>query len=353
MSLSEFWAYIRYFYAIADTADLRLTQPFVGLDAHQKTILSDDFGMGIPIRWLIDPLSLTAWCDGREFAERFSALTLAQPAVPARRGPRKSPDFVFLDQVGRFHVVECKGTQSGSASRSRQLSHVNAQGEASGAVVQKMMIMLQPQFQGQRLACGLTIAAENGRGATDLKIQDPESKTKVFVDAGQEGYAQDPVLRSSIARSLRAAGLSDAASVTASPAGNNPGAHRSANRRKEEVRQANVGDRRRAANADIQRAIEDSVFQLAGQQYVGRKVTIQLPKPLRVDGRSYTRVRVEQGIQRPVLQRIRDDVFNENAISEAAPWVPASIDRIQLTSEGTRADLTMGELFRARLTLVR
>ena len=49
VSLSEFWAWIRYLHAVSNDADLRLTRAFSELDAHQKTILSDDFGMGVPI----------------------------------------------------------------------------------------------------------------------------------------------------------------------------------------------------------------------------------------------------------------------------------------------------------------
>lgn len=43
MSLSEFWAWVRYLHAVADDPDLRLTPTFFELEAHQKTILSDDF----------------------------------------------------------------------------------------------------------------------------------------------------------------------------------------------------------------------------------------------------------------------------------------------------------------------
>lgn len=48
VSLSEFWAWVRSSYAVSGTADLRLTSEFADLDSHQKTILSDDFGMGVP-----------------------------------------------------------------------------------------------------------------------------------------------------------------------------------------------------------------------------------------------------------------------------------------------------------------
>lgn len=44
-----------------------MTRSYADLDAHQKTILSDDFGMGVPIVWLIKHLPLVEIVDGRYF----------------------------------------------------------------------------------------------------------------------------------------------------------------------------------------------------------------------------------------------------------------------------------------------
>jgi hypothetical protein len=236
VSLSELWACVRYYYALAPCSDLRLTEAFADLDSHQKTILSDDFGMGIPVSWLMDPLKLSAWCDGREFATRFAALTLAVPPKVKKRGPGKSPDFVFLDDAGRYHVVECKGTQSGASARSRQLSHTTKNGQPSGAVIQKMMIILKPGFQGQRLACGVTIARDGVAGDTDLEIRDPEGVLTIEVNDGEEIYAQDAVVRGAVARVLRAAGLPISAAAMAAPSGATPGARPLGMRRRETER---------------------------------------------------------------------------------------------------------------------
>lgn len=99
-SLSEFWAWVRYLHAIADVPDLRVTRAFFDLDAHQKTILSDDFGMGVPISWLVDRLALGPIVDGRYFIDRVAAQVGATAAKPAKRGPGKSPDFVARDSSG-------------------------------------------------------------------------------------------------------------------------------------------------------------------------------------------------------------------------------------------------------------
>jgi hypothetical protein len=44
--LADFWAWLRYMRAFADTPDLRLRQEWQDLDPHQKTILSDEVGVG-------------------------------------------------------------------------------------------------------------------------------------------------------------------------------------------------------------------------------------------------------------------------------------------------------------------
>jgi hypothetical protein len=52
VSLSEYWAWVRYLHAIGSARDLQIAKAFTDLDSHQKTILSDDFGMGVPVCWL-------------------------------------------------------------------------------------------------------------------------------------------------------------------------------------------------------------------------------------------------------------------------------------------------------------
>jgi len=52
VSLSEYWAWVRYLQAIAAQTDLLVSAPFAALDAHQKTILSDDFGVAFPMHYL-------------------------------------------------------------------------------------------------------------------------------------------------------------------------------------------------------------------------------------------------------------------------------------------------------------
>ncbi|HEY9213313.1 MAG TPA: hypothetical protein VIQ29_10735 [Ancylobacter sp.] len=60
-----------------------MTPAFSELDAHQKTILSDDFGMGAPVYWLLDRLQIASIVDGRYFIDRLVASIGATAAIPA------------------------------------------------------------------------------------------------------------------------------------------------------------------------------------------------------------------------------------------------------------------------------
>jgi hypothetical protein len=139
-TLSQYWAYIRYLAAITVGSELRITQAFASLDSHQKTILSDDFGMGLPMMWLFQTLNAVTFCDGQYFIKTLAAAASATAPKKSARGPNKSPDFVICDAAGLWHVVECKGTQSGPAYRDRQLG--SGRPLATGGVAQKRSIVL-------------------------------------------------------------------------------------------------------------------------------------------------------------------------------------------------------------------
>ncbi|NKC22835.1 hypothetical protein HED50_14760 [Ochrobactrum oryzae] len=88
VSLSEYWAWVRYIHALVDSADFQLTKSFHELDAHQKTILSDDFGMGAPIYWLFQKLQIGPIADGKYFIDRMHA-TIGFTAVGTKKqGPQ-------------------------------------------------------------------------------------------------------------------------------------------------------------------------------------------------------------------------------------------------------------------------
>lgn len=351
VSLSEFWAWVRYLYAVSPDPDLRISEDFATLDSHQKTILSDDFGMGIPVGYLIGKLGFVGWSDGRYFMDRMSALVSGPLPVPRKRGPRKAPDFVFMDHGGALHVVECKGGQSGADARNRQLSHTNNKGEPSGGVVQKRMVLLPTHLQGQRLACGLSLGTAGKPGPSDLKIVDPEFRPEFDLSEADEQLIRDPVARSGLAKSLRGAGFGFSAAAVAAPSG--PSArmqHSDTVSRFARQRRLNVIAQRNAAARAELTSPDVATFLVGDTKLVGREVAMVLPIPLSIDGATYRRAIIRQGVTTDLI----GDVV-ERGLTEA-PLPPlqgtkADVGRIALIGDGPHAELRIGSSFASEIIL--
>ena len=108
--LASLWAWLRYASAISRKPRLRLRRIWDELDSHQKTILSDDFGMGFPALYLQEHFAFEEFADTNYVLER-QLKGVVTTASMAKRGPSKTPDFIATDSLGRLHILECKGTQ--------------------------------------------------------------------------------------------------------------------------------------------------------------------------------------------------------------------------------------------------
>lgn len=222
MSLAEHWAWIRYFYAFtAAPVDktLTLAPEYANLDPHQKTILSDDIGVAVPVHWIMDTLNIKEMpVDGVYFVKRMAHLLNKPLRRTNKRGPLKTPDFVMRDINGKWHVLECKGTQSSISARNKQLSHNTKKG-ANGAVVQKTMIELRPEISGQRLGSGLFIGIQGGKERSHLRVVDPDYAPLIDISKSEEGLLEDAIIRSSVSKSLILSGMISAGSAFGSPEG--------------------------------------------------------------------------------------------------------------------------------------
>lgn len=351
-SLSEYWAWVRYLHAVSDDPDLRLSKAFFDLDAHQKTILSDDFGMGVPICWLADKLALGPIADGRYFIDRVAAQVGATTGKPAKRGPGKSPDFVARDSSGVWHVIECKGTQSGSIYRENQLGRSGPL--ATGAVAQKRTITFPTNYTGQRLACGLMIGVEGGKTASGLKIIDPPGEEDFDVTENELAYADDAISRAAGARALRLAGFGAVSSAMSAPSGLRPDA-RPRKGRAEESRRGVVEEKTHRAETELDERADRKLFQADHEKYRGREIEVNLPAPLIVGGRIIRSVRIRYGAGVHFLDELRRQPLMEEPMSEsrsAKTW-EQMIGQTHIESERFSARFRIGTSFVADLALRR
>lgn len=346
VSLSEFWAWVRYLAAIAGDPDLRLTRSFADLDAHQKTILSDDFGMGVPMVWLSQRLPLSRIVDGRYFMNRIAASVGASQRRTAKRGPNKSPDFVAQDTSGVWHIVECKGTQSGTKYSKDQLGMAGP--PPTGGIAQKRSIEFPPGHTGQRLVSGLSIGVEDG-DRSRLTIIDPEPDEPFRLDEAQIYLAEDAAARGVVSKALRLSGFETTAEATAAPLGMYPWTMRSRMRRQEEARSEYVDMRGARAQEELERAERPGAFSENG--YRGREQRITLPRPVMLEDSEVTRVVLRQAINADILAQLRENPTSPDPDFGSFAANAGADTRNTAKGDARSASLRIGDLFRSEIFL--
>lgn len=346
VSLSEFWAWVRYLAAISDEPNMSLTRSFAELDAHQKTILSDDFGMGVPMLWLCGKLPLEQIVDGRYFMQKIAGSVGATQRRTAKRGPNKTPDFVARDTAGRWHVIECKGTQSGSEFSAKQLGVKGP--PPTGGMAQKCSIRFPPGHTGQRLVCGLSIDVEGGTGSI-LKIVDPEPEDPFEIYSNELQYAVEAMDRGVMSKALRMAGFEITAETVASPFGRQPDARPGTSRRAESARQEMVAARAKRSQSELRNGQEH--INLFDGKFRGREIAIDLPRAIKVNGKSVKKVIIRQGVNRDALEELEGRPTVEEPLEvENASWT-GLIGRTVVESDGQMATMRVGEVFRSEIIL--
>lgn len=162
IDLSSTWAEIRYLWAFVPNFDsnrlraLRLNPTVKALDFHQKTLLSDEFGVGFAAYFL------SACARAFDPVDVFLAKRGGQ--VRLRGNSRRSlPDYIFSGpQPDQFFIVECKGTQSSRATAVNQLQRGTEQ-------------VLTVDIAGAQNVTRLVIAAWLQQAIT-LLVVDPEEE---------------------------------------------------------------------------------------------------------------------------------------------------------------------------------
>lgn len=300
-SLSELWAFVRYLFATTGDSDLRLTADFQSMDPHQKTILSDDFGMGFTMHWLTQNLNLVAACDGRYFIENhLTNFGGVYTGGAAKRGLGKSPDFVALDRLGMFHVIECKGTQSSKSYRNSQLS--------SRGVSQKSTIQFPQHLRGEKIAAGIFVAGPDG-DESEIRIIDPDPPERYVINEDRPELALSALSRGAIAKQLRSAGLPFLASAVAFPS-----VRPNLTDAKSPIENLDQAFQRREQGRVEASQIRGRGFNVGGDDFVGRRAVLDLPRPLETKRGSYTQIEIRQGVARENFEGFASDSMYEDVL---------------------------------------
>ena len=182
-SLSDCWAWLRYFPALATTPDLRLRDEWTTLDPHHKTVLSGDFGVGFTTWFLSQVLGFVRYSDTLWVVNSLRPGRFCLPPS-ARRGPTKSPDYIAEDSHGDFSVLECKGGQSSRASLKVALDRGEKQKTNLHAIGGTTL--------RHSLVAGLFIPQFNSSESAALMVADPawEGVRDLFSDFSKEQIAR-------------------------------------------------------------------------------------------------------------------------------------------------------------------
>jgi hypothetical protein len=332
-SPAVYWAWIRYFAAISPQPSLLLTKPFVDLEPHLKSVLSDDFGVAMTMQWLSDSVKgFKQVVGGRLFILNYSHFMKSVPPSGKKVGPRKSPDFVVLDGNDKWHVIECKGTQTSLANSLQQLKRARQQ---------KSAIDLMGTFKGSSLAAGLYLASEGSGQTSRIVVHDPETPDPLIrVESAEIAYRA--AHRITTARCLGLAGMPLLAYEAAFAETEDTRLQFLFTSYERSRSQLPLSERIGTAVEELNATREE--FEINGESYSGRKIAFEIPWP--VNDYQPRRVTVRQGIRSTYLDAIRSESpgnllesiedNSKDAISEGT---------VSFTENDNDASIRQGELF--------
>jgi hypothetical protein len=169
-ALSASWATRRYFWSIAEPDGVRnnfyLSRDARRLDFHQKTLLSDEFGIGFGGLLLEDRFG------SGQFVDISKALQDPQTYQEIQQEGRAQPDYLIWGEApgSPYYVVECKGSQS---SRGYSVDQLHRGLEQVPSIV---------FGAGARDVTSLVVATYLGETNTTVFVIDPPPEPPDFED---------------------------------------------------------------------------------------------------------------------------------------------------------------------------
>lgn len=167
--LAYAWPWLRYLSAFKSGNDLRLREEWEQLDPHQKTILSDEIGMGLTSLVVCNRLKIDSIPLPTKWVIEFVRNKFKKPWITLprhyKKGQSKCPDFVGirLSSNQAIHIWECKGTQN----------YPNLIKQIQNGISQKNAPIVAQNVCGERLAIGLYIPGARARKMAECRIADP------------------------------------------------------------------------------------------------------------------------------------------------------------------------------------
>ncbi len=109
--LSDSHAWLRYLRAFAPTYDFRLRREWDEVSHQQKAVMSEEVSVGVATQLLTEQIGALLFVETKWLVKLLGA-KLLKLGRTTKLGPKKAPDYLFLDQSLSFSALECKGNQS-------------------------------------------------------------------------------------------------------------------------------------------------------------------------------------------------------------------------------------------------
>lgn len=162
-SFADCWAWLRYGPALSNATDIRLRSEWNDIDAHQKTVLSDEMGVGFTTQLFAEILNFSVYADTQYVVRILPSLFSLRRK--AKRGPAKSPDYIIVDNILEVSVLECKGSQK---SRQTLIKAV------IDGVTQKNNFIVSSGSSIKHSSAGLFIPQSGNSESSLIYVRDPE-----------------------------------------------------------------------------------------------------------------------------------------------------------------------------------
>jgi hypothetical protein len=202
--LSDSWAWTRYGHAFQGSTDLRLRSEWTEVDPYQKTILSDELGMGLTTQLLEEKLGVKTFHNTLQFMKVVNPAALKRLKI-AKNGAAKTPDFVCFDSKNRITLLECKGSQSSQASLRKAMKM---------GKLQKSNVAGNGRRIHQALVMGLFIPQHGSKEKSLLRIADPDwAEVSSFLERLSEDELVLADARLELARTFAFLGFKHSANI--------------------------------------------------------------------------------------------------------------------------------------------
>lgn len=197
ISLGDMWAWLRYIPSLDSSRDLRLREEWLDIDSHQKTILSDDFGVGFSSYFLTNAFGFSLVSPTNYFMDIAHGIVSLKKK--SKRGPSKTPDYIAMDSHNQIFIFECKGTQTSRDSILVQFD--------SGRQQKSNLNIIPPAFVAEQLVTGLFIPQHNSKEDAYFYIEDPEMLGDKDKDSLSLEEIKKLIIQCELASSLHLVGI--------------------------------------------------------------------------------------------------------------------------------------------------